>query len=305
MRGHLEARGSGTWRTKVFLGQDANGRQRYLTRTIHGTKREADTQLRQLILEAGLAHDTTNATVGDLASKWLELAEQTLSPSTYREYRRLLEKIILPEFATVKVRALRPSDLDNFYVRLLRRGVNKGRPLSSQSVHHVHALIRRLFNQVVKWGWVLRNPATNATPPSVRKPELKILSVDTVNQIIEFAHDRNPEVGCFLRLAGTPSLAGASSCSANASVSTWRYRSGSELGAPASRSWGCPRASRLVPGARRGVLILASRAGSAVPSVLRPFAHSDSTTFLVFRVVEHADAHERTSHLRGIITIWK
>jgi len=118
VRGHLEARGNGTWRTKVFLGPDANGRQRNLTRTIHGSKREADAQLRQLILEAGLAHDTTSATVGGLASKWLELVEESLSPSTYREYRRLLEKIILPEFAAPKVRAIRPSDLDAFYVRL-------------------------------------------------------------------------------------------------------------------------------------------------------------------------------------------
>jgi integrase len=201
VRGHLEARGNGTWRAKVFLGQDANGRQRYLTRTIHGSKREADAQLRQLILEAGLAHDTTSATVGDLASKWLELAAESLSPSTYREYRRLLEKIILPEFATAKVRAVRPSDLDNFYVRLLRRGVNEGRPLSAQSVHHVHALIRRLFNQALKWAWVLSNPAISATPPSVRKPELSVPSVETVTRIIDFAQERSPEIGCFLRLA--------------------------------------------------------------------------------------------------------
>jgi integrase len=169
--------------------------------TIHGTKREADAQLRQLILEAGLAPDTTNATFGDLATKWLELVEESLSPSTYRKYRRLLEKIILPEFATVKVPALRPSDLDSFYVRLLRRGVNKGRPLSAQSVHHVHALIRRLLNQALKWGWVLSNPATNATPPSVRRPELSIPGVETVTRIIEFAQERSPEIGCLLGLA--------------------------------------------------------------------------------------------------------
>src|SRR5580693_3400952 len=106
MRGHLEPRGSGTWRAKVFLGQDANGRQRYLTRTVHGTRREADAQLRQLILEAGLAHETSHATFDDLAAKWLELASETLSPSTLREYRRLLVKIILPRFGSVKVRAL-------------------------------------------------------------------------------------------------------------------------------------------------------------------------------------------------------
>ena len=64
-----------------------------LTRTVHGSKREADAQLRQLILEAGLANETSHATMEDLAAKWLELSSETLSPSTLREYRRLLVKI--------------------------------------------------------------------------------------------------------------------------------------------------------------------------------------------------------------------
>jgi integrase len=200
VRGHLEARGSGTWRAKVFLGQDANGRQRYLTRTIHGTKREADAQLRQLILEAGLAHETSHATLNDLAAKWLELASETLSPSTLREYRRLLEKIILPEFGSVKVRAIRPSDLDTFYARLRRRGVS-GSALSAQSVHHVHALIRRLLNQALKWGWIMTNPALNASPPRVDRVELEVPDAATVTQIINFAQERNPDIACFLRLA--------------------------------------------------------------------------------------------------------
>jgi len=201
MRGHLEARGSGTWRAKVFLGQDASGRQRYLTRTVHGTKREADEQLRQLILEAGLAHETSHATMDDLAAKWLELASETLSPSTLREYRRLLVKIILPQFGSAKVRAIRPSDLDSFYASLRRRGVNGGRSLSAQSVHRVHALIRRLLNQALKWGWILTNPALNASPPRVDRVELEVPDVETVTKIINFAQERNPDIACFLRLA--------------------------------------------------------------------------------------------------------
>jgi integrase len=200
VRGHLEPRGNGTWRAKVFLGQDAHGRQRYLTRTVHGTKREADAQLRQLILEAGLAHDTSHATFDDLAVKWLELTSEALSPSTLREYRRLLVKIILPQFGSFKVRAIRPSDLDTFYASLRRRGVS-GRPLSAQSVHHVHALIRRLLNQAMKWGWILTNPALNASPPRVDRIELEVPDVETVTQIINFAEERNPDIACFLRLA--------------------------------------------------------------------------------------------------------
>jgi integrase len=136
----------------------------------------------------------------DLAAKWLELASESLSPSTLREYRRLLERIILPQFGSLMVRAIRPSDLDTFYAGLRRRGVN-GRSLSAQSVHHVHALIRRLLNQALKWGWILTNPALNATPPKVGRVELEVPDVETVTRIINFAQERNPDFACFLRLA--------------------------------------------------------------------------------------------------------
>jgi hypothetical protein len=53
------------------------------------------------MLEVGLAHGTSQATMDDLAAKWLEMAGETLSPSTLREYRRLLAKVILPQFGSM------------------------------------------------------------------------------------------------------------------------------------------------------------------------------------------------------------
>ena len=46
MRDHPEARGKDVWRAEILLGRDdATGQQNYLTRTIHGTKRQADKSL--------------------------------------------------------------------------------------------------------------------------------------------------------------------------------------------------------------------------------------------------------------------
>lgn len=38
MRGHLQHRGETTWRVKVYLGRSADGRKRYLERTVHGSR---------------------------------------------------------------------------------------------------------------------------------------------------------------------------------------------------------------------------------------------------------------------------
>jgi integrase len=203
MRGHLEARGKDVWRAKIFLGRDdATGRQSYLTRTIHGTKRQAETLLNQLIVESGQGSNLdTEATVRDLAQRWMVLTGDRLSPTTSNEYRRLLDRQILPSLGTRKVRTLRAADLDVFYSNLLRQGGDGGRPLSAQSVQHTHALLRRLLSQAVKWGWCAANPAANASPPKVRHHELHLPTPEQVVALLKAATDRDPDFGCFLRLA--------------------------------------------------------------------------------------------------------
>ena len=43
MRGHLQRRGSDSWRLKVYVGRDADGTKRYVERTVNGTKKDAET----------------------------------------------------------------------------------------------------------------------------------------------------------------------------------------------------------------------------------------------------------------------
>ena len=129
------------------------------------------------------------------------LTADRLSPTTSNEYRRLLDRQILPSLGTGKVRTLRAADLDVFYSNLLRQGGGGGRPLSAQSVQHTHALIRRLLSQAVKWGWAASNAAANASPPKVRHHELHLPTPEQVVALLRAATDRDPDFGCFLRLA--------------------------------------------------------------------------------------------------------
>ncbi len=202
VRGHLEKRGKDVWRAKVFLGSDADGSKRYLTRTIHGSKRRAEVILAQMIVEAGGgSHDVTTGTVRDLATRWLAVARPSLSPTTLVGYERLLDKVILPRLGSVKVRALRPGAIDTFYSDLLGRGGKDGGRLSAQSVQHVHALLRHVLNQGVKWGWLPSNPALRSSPPKVRKKEIVTPDPDAVLLLIGEAERRDPDFAVFLRLA--------------------------------------------------------------------------------------------------------
>src|SRR5580658_6257308 len=123
MRGHLEDRGKNVWRAKVYVGRQPDGRRIYVTRTIHGNKRFAEERLAELLREAGTSDQVvTDGTLAELVEKWRPIAELNLSPTTLREYDRLLEKRILPRFGATKVRAIRAADIDAFYAQLQRRG---------------------------------------------------------------------------------------------------------------------------------------------------------------------------------------
>jgi integrase len=203
VRGHLEQRGKNTWRAKVYLGRDdATGRKRYLTRTIRGTKRQADEVLTQMLVEGGLGSQVvTRATLKDLSARWLLLAQPTLSPTTYAEYERLLTRLILPALGAVKLRSLRTAQIDNFYSEIHARGGRDARPLSAMSVHHVHALLRRILNQGVRWGWLSTNPAVYATPPRPRRREITPPDPADVLRLLVEADRRDPDLGVLLRLA--------------------------------------------------------------------------------------------------------
>jgi hypothetical protein len=83
MRGHIRERGD-AWEIRVYSGTDpVTGRKKYVTRTVRGSRREADLALARLVVEVtGGVRVAQDATVSDLVLRWFELARPELSPST-------------------------------------------------------------------------------------------------------------------------------------------------------------------------------------------------------------------------------
>jgi integrase len=204
MRGHLRQRGE-AWELRAFVGRDPiSGRKKYLTRTFHGTKRAAESELSKLVAEVlsgGMAAQDT--TVGDLVERWFAAAERDLSPSTARGYERLIRTHIVPALGAVPLARLRTPQLDSFYGKLRESGGANGRPLSPASVRQVHAIVRRALSQGVRWGWINTNPAANASPPRIRRTEIRPPEPADVVRLVSGAEEVNPDLGCFLRLSAT------------------------------------------------------------------------------------------------------
>ncbi len=99
---------------------------------------------------------------------------------------------MLGELALNEVSA---SHLDRLYRDLVTQGS------SPASIRQTHAIIRRFFNQAMKWGWTECNPALLASPPKVATPTVVAPTVEQLIKILEEAKAVHPQWEAFFTLA--------------------------------------------------------------------------------------------------------
>jgi integrase len=195
VRGSLRERRPGVWELIVQLPRDStHPRARQLTRTVHGTKREAQRELATLVGEVSAGRFVSTATTfGELLDRWLEHVGDQLSPTTVREYRRLSTELLHPDLGKVPLRRVTTQRIDSYYGRLGRE-----RGLSPASVRHVHAVIRGALGQALRRGWIPVNPATTASPPKLWRREIQPPAIADARTLLEAAEQQDPDAAALL-----------------------------------------------------------------------------------------------------------
>lgn len=214
MRGSIERRGK-SWRIRIDAGHDpVSGRRRQLTRTVNGTKRQAEDAMARLLVEMGEGrHEGTGViVVADLCKQWFEQARPSLEPNTAVSFASVIKRYIGPRtdvamehdllvrgIGAVPLRKLRAWDLDRLYSQLLAGGGRNGRPLAPATVRKVHTVLRLALDQAVRWKWLTENPALHAKAPSVPRPSPKPPLAEEARALIDEAESLDPEWSTFLR----------------------------------------------------------------------------------------------------------
>lgn len=183
---------------RVFAGRDPlTGKKRYVSRVVRGTKREAESTLARLVSstqEQGPA--PADVTVNHLLGAWLETCGDNLSPTTLREYRRVIASRIAPGLGGMPLRKLQASEVDRLY-----RDLRSREGLSPASVRKVHAILHRAIDQAVKWGWVQQNVIDRTSPPRLVKAEHSPPTPEQVVELIAAAWLKDPSFGLFLHVS--------------------------------------------------------------------------------------------------------
>lgn len=191
MAGSIKKRGKNSYRLVCLAGYDLQGRPIKKTKTIHGTKKDAEIELAKFVADVqnGLVIEGKSLKFSEFTEIWKrDYGSKELAPSTYKRYIRMLETRILPYFGHFYVNKIKPTDIMLFYdqlsrdTQLIRKKGNNGaktiKPLSSKTILEHHRLLRAMLHRAVYWQMIVSNPAERVQPPKTMKPKRKYYDDD-------------------------------------------------------------------------------------------------------------------------------
>lgn len=175
--GSIYRRQDGRWCASVTL---ADGRRR----SFYGKTRAEVGQKLILALKAqqdGMPIPGDRLTVGHYLQQWLESARPSLRPRTWTRHEQYVRLHAIPHVGKLPLARLGPQHLQRLYAEKLEAG------LSPTSVAHLHAVLHRALVQATRWGLTARNVAALVSPPRVKRLEMRTLSPEQVNTLLEAA----------------------------------------------------------------------------------------------------------------------
>ena len=202
MAGSIEKRGENTYRLIVSGGKNLDGSRCRKTKTIHGTRKDAEIALAEFITEVnrGMVPEGKSITFEDFFHIWKEkYGSKELAPKTYSRYLGMLRTRILPYLGSFALDKIKPTDLMNLYdmlendTQIKRISNNNGqrtlKPLSPKTILEHHRLLSAMFQRAVYWQLLVNNPARRVKPPKTKKPKIEFFDDDECKLLINSLQD--------------------------------------------------------------------------------------------------------------------
>ncbi len=179
--GTIRKRKDGRWEARYTIGfNPETGKQ--IQRSVYGkTQKEVSQKLRQIIseIDEGIFIEPSHMTVGEWMDKWVDEYTNNIKELSLTTYKCQIRVHIKPKLGTIKLSALKTSDIQSMYNSLTRGK----KPLTAKTIKNIHGVLHKGLSQAVRIGHIRFNPADNVSLPKVQKPELKPL---TDGRIVNF-----------------------------------------------------------------------------------------------------------------------
>jgi integrase len=182
----------GVWEVRVFTGRDEAGRPTQVSRTVHGTKKDAQRVAAELTLKPSHA---AGRTVTELLDAWLELNEASWAPATVRDERSRAEFVKADPLGTMALARLSVADVDRWHARLRKAGIGEA------SIRNRQVVLQAALAQAVRWGWLSTNVASAARFTQRKRASRETITTPEVRAVLEAALNVGPGAALALRLA--------------------------------------------------------------------------------------------------------
>ena len=184
MKGSITKRGKNRYLIRLYLGRDANGKQKRFVKTVHGTLKEAEKLKREWMgqLETGRLATAQETTLDDYMEEWFEVAcKPSVAESTFEKYKPNYYRYISPEIGFMLLGKIAPYTLQSLYHKIQERGV------AVATIKLAHAPLSRALKQAVRWRKLAYNPATDVELPRNRgrKREVSAMNPDQAQAFLE------------------------------------------------------------------------------------------------------------------------
>ncbi len=173
-----------SWLVRVFLGRESDGKRKYYSKTIHGTKHDAQKFLNAKLREKdlGIFVEPASMHLNDYLDRWLrDVAKQKLSERTFENYEALLKSHIRGKIGSKRLSDLQAYDIQKLYKEMNDAGY------SSRTVRHAHTVLSSALKQAVRWRLIFQNPCDLCELPKLVKAEMKCFTLDEVKRFLETA----------------------------------------------------------------------------------------------------------------------
>jgi integrase len=200
--GQIVGRGRQRWLVRIFLGRDRETRRRcYLSRTVHGPVRQAQTYLNKVLRERDLGRRVEGVTItlDEFLDRWLDnAAKPKLRDKSYESYESLLRRYIRSVLGGRILSTITPLDVQDAYQKMIDRG------LSARTVRYTHSVLRSAMRQAIRWRLLVQDPTDGTQLPRLGRREMRVFTAEQSRAFLEAS--RETHYGALFALALTTGM---------------------------------------------------------------------------------------------------
>lgn len=186
MTGSIIKRGKGTYLLRLSLGRDEQtGKRLYRTETVHGTKKEAEQVLRDMVsrYEGGGLVNSERVSLNAYLQEWLRVAKKNkVGDRTFHNYSAHIERYVAKSIGPLPLSKVSVADVQGLYSQLADQG------LGAPTIKLVHTILNQAFKQAVRWRKISYNPAADTERPrAMRKTVVRAMTKEQTARFLEAA----------------------------------------------------------------------------------------------------------------------